>query len=243
MKAASSMIGATLLAVLCCNAPAKAGVRPYVRVEYGGNEFLTKALDDNIAAQQRAFKNAGVASDLKGTGSGYGPGAAAGLWLLPGFRIGATYSYAASHKLNIVHKPGVVFLWDSIDFKLGEIGGEAVLRIPHGHGIMIGGNACQAHVEFTEDQAFQTLAGDDFSWTKAKKDHTTNAAFVGYDQTNDKGGAGFVRAGYAWRDIGAMSSNVLGNQGGPEAAFTSTTVDMDLSGWFLKVGLGFDLGR
>ena len=73
-----------LLCVLA--APAAAGIRPYVRFDYGGNELRTTDVDNAIMAKQAEFVAAGESPGFQKVGSAYGTSGAAGLWIFPAFR-------------------------------------------------------------------------------------------------------------------------------------------------------------
>jgi hypothetical protein len=64
--------------------------------------------------------------------------------------------------------------------------------------------------------------------------------FFGFDNATEKGLAGYILAGYAWRDLGELSGTRTIDDNGTVYDEPIVTVPLDYSGWSVRVGLGYD---
>jgi len=231
------------LLVLMLATPAGAGIRPYVRLDYGGGRFKMSEIDANIARDQKTITDGGLSASFRGIGAGVGSGASAGLWLFPAFRLGATYGYSKSYRENRVHEPGVLFYDDQIQFQLAEFGAEAAVRIERLAGFTLGGSVARSRAQLTEGFTVQQPGSDSFTDITGEGTKTTYGAFVGFDQTNSAGVAGYVRLGYAFRDLGSTPFSGTWSDGIDTYPVSGTTARQDFSGLYLRAGIGFDLVR
>jgi hypothetical protein len=231
--------------MMCCAfaSPAVAGIRPYVRFDYGGRELRMTDVDQMITDNQAAITAIGYPASFAKIGSAYGPSGSAGLWLFPNFRVGGTVSRLRALRSNRVHVPGSYFFQQDLDFSMVEVGGEAVLRFPRLAGLMLGGGVAQGTAKAVEGLSEATPSFEFYQDATAERRLTTYDAFVGLDQTNAAGVAGFVRAGFAFRDVGHMPSRVTQSDGVTSVTFDSSSRWSDYSGFYLKVGVGYDLGH
>ncbi|MGH7743092.1 MAG: hypothetical protein ACRENS_13840 [Candidatus Eiseniibacteriota bacterium] len=220
-----------LAALAMAVSAAGAGIRPYVRVGAGGSQLVMSDVNTQISALQASFQSVNIPADLHSVGAGFGPFGSAGLWLFPDLRVGATVSYLRSTLHNRVHTPGVVFYDDQADFRMTEFGGEAALRIVSLGGLMIGGQVGQGRGELIEGYSWEDAGGQTYIDDTANRTQTTYGAFLGFDQTNERGLAGFVRAGYVWRKIGSMPSSGILSDGVTSVPITGQSVKMDFSGF------------
>ena len=74
----------------------------------------------------------------------------------------------------------------------------------------------------------------------AQRERVTYGVFLGLDQTNEAGLVGFIRAGYAFRDMGRMPCGGTVSDGVTTTQWSGSTTPMDFSGYFVQVGMGFD---
>jgi hypothetical protein len=243
MKAFRPLLLTTVLLAIVTAIPAMAGVAPYVRVDFGVNQLKMKDANDVIMHNEAAFKAAGYPASFQKVGAGYGPSGSIGLWLLPGFRVGATGSYSATTRRNSLNVPGHVFFAQDVDLKMMEFGGEAAIRIRRLAGLTLGGDLCWARAEmvegFTDEEAFGQLYED----ARAHAIRTTGGWFVGLDQTNTAGIAGFVRLGYRYRNVGSMPDRVTISDGVNTAQVSGATIPFDFSGFYVRVGVGYDVAH
>ena len=226
--------------------PTFAGVHPYVRAAFSGNDLRVDNIDANIAADEQAFRNAtGYPVELERVGRAVGPDLAAGIWLAPWVRIGAMYSSHRETVLNdigINHQTTGYHYVDEMEFRTEEMGGEIVLRAKRLAGLCLGGQAARTRARFS-----QNFSESDF-WSEyhlrgtGERTRVTYAAFVGLDQTNEHGIAGFMRAGYRFRDFGSMPARVTEWDASTSDTYETSTIPLDYSGFFMSLGIGFDLG-
>jgi hypothetical protein len=229
--------------VLSCitAAPAVAAFTPYVRVDYGGNELRMSDVNDSIEAMEQNLVAQGAVVSFRGVGTAYGPSVSAGVWLLPEFRLGAVYSYQRAVLTNVFSDEAAeYYLADDNTFRMLEIGLEAAVRMKQLGGLIVGGDLCHGHGELTEGLVNYSVHGQYFAHGSAKRDRLTGGVFVGFEQTNEAGIAGFIRAGYRFRDMGEMPSDFSDSDGVHESI---PTVPVDFSGFCLRVGVGYDFLR
>jgi hypothetical protein len=231
--------------VLACTIalPATAAVSPYVRLQYGGNQL--RMTDGNLLIKrtQATFQSAGYPAEFQSVGPGSGPGGSVGLWLFRGFRVGATYSHFRAVRHNRLHVPGQVFYADDLDFRMTEIGGEAAVRFQKLAGLTLGASVARGKAEMIEGYSYEDLSGQLYLDATANRTRTTFGAFVGLDQTNPAGVAGFIRVGFEYRDMGHMPSQVTLSDGTTTSNATGRTIWLDYSGIYVRAGIGYDLVR
>ena len=232
-----------VLSSLLALKPAAAGVSPYFRVAFSENQLKMSEVNAGIMRSQEAIRAAGYPADFQKIGYAMGPDASAGLWLFSWFRVGATYSYQRSYRENRVHVPGQLFYDDQLGLRMTEVGGEAAIRISRLAGLSVGGEVAQAHAKLIEGYTVEQPGYQYYADGTAERTKTTYGAFVGIDQTNSSGYSGFIRAGYRFRDIGSMPSKGTVSDGTNSASFTGNTFGMDYSGFYVTLGMGFDLVR
>jgi hypothetical protein len=230
------MIIATSLVLVTA---ATACVKPFVRAGYGGQQLVMREHDDLIGAFEHGIPGIGKVPDV---GPGYGPEVAAGLWLAPNLRVGAAYSFQRA-----VRQQRVAYAWDEIwthrsDFRIATIGGEAAARFPRLAGFIVGIEAGAARGELIE--RVEDVAGVTTGWRRtAHRVRPMIGGYVGLDQTNEQGLAGFVRAGWRHRDFDAVHSGVTRYALGEVTSGPGPDLDLDFSGFYVTVGVGFDGGR
>jgi hypothetical protein len=232
---------ASLLLTYAMAAPAAAGVSPYVRLDYGGSEFRMSAIDDNIDRMATSVERAGIPADIKHVGSGYGPSASAGVWLFPGFRVGATCGLHRAVRSNVAYEDSVYFFQDELDLKFTDVGAEAAVRFQALGGLTAGVNLSRGRAELVENLTELSSTSSYYLAGTARGYKNSYGAFVGIDQTNERGLAGFVRLGYVYRDVGRLPSTIVESDGFTDVTTKSKTSWLDYSGFYLKVGVGFDL--
>lgn len=222
-----------------------AGLTPYVRLGYGGGELRMTDLDGAILRTRDALVDAGIPADFHKVGSAYGPAAAAGLWVLPNVRVGATYAYHhASLENGVAATSPLVFVYDdAMNFRVREFGAEAAVRFPKWAGLTVGAGVAAARAQFDETSA----VGDSLlrgalrgTATRTKLVYDVHA---GFDQTNEQGLAGFVRAGWAFRDLGHMDGAADVYDGLAWSRAAITTRWLDFSGPYVVAGIGWDMPR
>ncbi len=240
----------SLLLVCALTAPAAARVSPFVRLDFGGGDLRMTDVDKSITANQTELQAAGYPARFQKAGSAYGPSAAAGVWLTPAVRVGATYSYQkARHSNQLLSTDPAIYYVQNLDMRMSEVGVEAAVRFDRLQGLILGVNVAQGRAEASEDRSTEGLITEhldgsmlDVSMT-AKRTKPTYGAFIGIDQTNVDGVAGYIRAGFQYRDMGHMPGSSSTFNGVTTTPGTGDTVWMDFSGFYLKVGVGFDRVR
>jgi hypothetical protein len=243
MKSRGLSVLASVLLTCAVVAPAVAGIAPYVRLDYGANQL--RMTDGNLRIREisTSLNEAGLPATFKEIGTGVGPSASVGLWILPGLRVGATYSRFRAVLHNSLTVPAQLDYADDLDFRMNEIGAEAAVRFKQLAGLTLGATVAQGRAELTEDY----YAADALGWYSAKgKSHRTKptfGGFVGLDQTNSTGLAGFVRVGFQYRDMGRMSSDVTESDATGTVQVKGTTPWLDYSGFYVRVGMGYDFVR
>src|SRR5262249_2231138 len=149
---------------------------------------------------------AGYPADFGRVPTAYGPHGSAGLWLLPGFRVGATYTYQKSYGVYRVHVPGSFFYEDDLDFRMREFGIEAAVRVPRLMGFTFGGEVARANAKMIEGLGTDDAGGPSSLDVTATGTGTTYNAYVGIEQTNTIHVAGFFRLGYRARRMGHLNA-------------------------------------
>lgn len=222
--------------------PAAAGISPYVRLAMNANRLDMAAINDGIHSDEAGLQQSGLPVDFDPIGPGIGPAGAVGLWLFPGLRVGATISQQHSMRDNRVHAPGY-FYASQYDFYITEVGGEMVVRLQGLAGLCFGGETARARVRGTLGYTEEWSSGQYYLDASARGTATTYRAFIGIDQTNHTGVAGFLRIGYRFARVGSLPSEGVVSDGSSSASFTDQTVPFDYSGYYVSGGIGFDLGR
>jgi hypothetical protein len=244
MRTRGLLVLSSFLLMCAVVAPAAAGLAPYVRIDYGGSQFRMTDANNLIRENEAAFREWGYPIEFKEIGVAYGPGASVGLWLTRGLRLGATYSYLRAVRNNGFEVPENYSYVHEVDLRMTEIGVEAAVRFKRLGGLTVGANVAQGRGELIEGVTEEAYGfGYAHLNAKAHKTKTTYGAFVGLDQTNSSGVAGFIRAGFQYRDIGRMSSEVSSTDGIDTVHGTGRTIWLDYSGFYVKVGVGYDLVR
>ncbi len=223
--------------------PAEAGIVPYVRLDYGSNQLQMHEGNNLIEQAEASFKAQGLPAEFRKVGAGLGPSGSVGLWLFPGFRIGATYSYLRSVRTNHLHVPGQLFYADDLDFRMTEVGGEAAVRFTRLLGFTLGANVAKGRSQLIEGYSAEDASGQLYQDATANGSKTTYGAFLGFDQTNPSGVAGFIRAGFQYRNMGSLPSQLVISDGTTTTQATGNTIPLDYGGFYLKLGIGYDLGH
>jgi hypothetical protein len=233
-----------LLVVAGCATPALAGVPPYIRLEYGGTLMRMTDANSLIHDNETFFKSYGYSASFHKIGASFGPALAAGFWVRPGFRLGATISYQRALRHNGLNLPTYVFYSDDLDFRMTEIGIEAAARFERLHGFTIGANVGQGRAEATEHLTIVDSYGDMIRVHSDSARHKlTFGGYVGIDQANPSGFAGFFRAGFQYRDMGRMPGHAVASDGVSTVEGDTHTVWLDYSGIYVKFGIGYDGAR
>ncbi len=224
-------------------ATAAAGVSPYVRADFGGQQLRMTDANLFVSNLERDFTTAGFSPDFHKVGMGNGPSVSAGLWLLPGFRVGATYSYDLTQVNNYVHEPGVLWYADEAQFRMTEIGGEAAVRVQRWAGLTLGARVAQGTARLAEGYAWEDYAGGTVLYSDGvgTKTKTTYGGWIGLDQTNAAGVAGYVRLGWQYRDMGRITSHIRSTDDVTTWEGDAESVWLDFSGFYFRVGVGYDL--
>jgi hypothetical protein len=244
MKSRNLLVLASFLMACAFAAPVAAGVTPYVRLDWGGTGL--KMTDENnlIRETEASLQAAGYPAAFKTIGTGYGPSAALGLWIVPGVRIGATYSYLKAIRHNNYSNYSNYSYADDLDFRMNEIGVEAAVRSVKLAGLTVGANVARGRAELIERRV-RVVEHElsQYSDATANRTETTYGGFVGFDRTSLRGVAGFIRAGYQYRDIGRVPSHLTTFDGTSIVHSTGRTGWLDYSGFYVKFGVGYDLVR
>ncbi len=234
-----------LIAVAQCLVASVASARigPYARVSFGGDQLRMGAGNALLRDVKTSFEAQGLSADFHNIHAASGPSASAGLWLLPGFRVGATYAAGHSYTENRLHVPGNLFYAEDLDFRMEEVGAEAAITVNRWKGFTLGGHVAQSRAKMIEGHTEQDFTGsvaDLFQDATAEKTKITYGAYMGVEQHNENGIVGFLRAGYQFRDMGSMPSKLLISDGFSSVSATSTTIDLDFSGYYMRLGVGVD---
>jgi hypothetical protein len=232
-----------LVIVVASSGTALAGISPYIRLAVDGNRLDMTDFNAGIHSDEAALQQAGYPANFSPVSPGVGLNGALGLWILPGFRIGAIYSREHARRDNRLHVPGQYFYDNDLNFYINEVGGEAILRIDRLMGLCLGGEVAQASVRGTLGYSEEWFGGQYYVDASASGRATTYRAFIGFDQTNSTGAAGFLHAGYRFASVGRLPSEGVVSDGSTSAAFTSQSVRFDYSGLYVSFGVGFDFGR
>lgn len=233
---------AALLLSLALADPSHAGISPYARLEYGFNGLAMDEPNARISQNETQLRADGFPADFEKIGPGMGPSASLGLWLFPAFRVGATYSTLRSYREHRLHVPGA-FWGEDIDLTMTEIGAEAAVRVRRFGGLTLGGNVASGKAKLVDGFTIEDSGGNYYEDSVSEGTVRTYGAFVGFDQTNAAGVAGFVRLGYQHRDAGSLPMRGTFSDGSTTVAFTDQSVGLDYSGVYFRIGVGFDLVR
>lgn len=236
------LAGVLALAVLS-NAPAaSARITPFFRAEYSGAQLKMEEGNQIIDGNADAMRAMGFRPVFQHVRPAYGPSASAGFWLTPSIRIGATASYQRSVTENHMHVPGAYFFAQDLDFRVTEFGGEAALRVKKWAGFHVGGSIARCRARLIEGYTEQSGFGDYFEDSVAERTKTVYGTFIGIEQTEPTGVAGYLRLGYQFRNMGSMPSALTISDGVTTTYATGQSVPLDYSGWYAKAGFGFDIG-
>jgi hypothetical protein len=233
------------IATLGAAGPSTAGVRPYVRAAFGGNQLRVDNLNANIAANEQAFRDAtGYPIELDRIGRALGSDLSAGVWLARWLRIGATYVHqqeSAGDDFWIDHQSTGYHYVDDLDLRIEEVGGEVMVRWERLAGLCLGGQVASGRASISESLDETDFWSEYHLHATAQLTRVTWSAFVGFDQTNDRGIAGFVRAGYRFRNFGPMPARVTEWDASTSNTYDTMSIPLDYSGFFVSLGLGYDL--
>lgn len=230
--------------VFACAAslPAFAGVAPYVRVDYGANMLDLPGVSEQVRTEEELFADSGLLVDFDDVGPALGWSGSAGLWLLPGFRVGATWSETRSKLDNHVELYGFSYA-DEFRFHMKDVGAEAAIRIRRLGGLTFGGSWARTTADMNERYALFNVHGDYVESESAQRTGSTYGAFVGLDQTNPAGIAGYVRLGFQHRDVGSVPTLLTVTDNGSTTTGAGAPFSLDYTGYYFRVGVGFDLVR
>lgn len=227
---------------LAAAAAAEAMPRPYISGSYGAGGLEMGEVNRIIKAHEAAIKTAYPDISMKKVGPSSEWEVGGGLWLFPALRIGASYSQQHSFRSNRYHSPDRTYFYgEELTFEMAETGLEAAVRVPKLLGFSVGGSMSHAKADFKLSDGEQTPYSYFGTDAKASTAKTTYAAFAGFEQTNEWGWTGYLHAGYRWRNMGTMPSRGISNDGVNFVEWTGTTVEMDYTGPFFKLGIGYDL--
>ena len=173
---------ASVLWMCAAAMPAGAGIVPCVRLDYGSNQLQMRDGNKLIKQAEASFKAQGLPAAFRKVGAGLGPSGSVGLWLFPGLRIGATYSYLRSVRTNHLHVPGRLFYADDLDFRITEVGGEAAVRFTRLLGFTLGANVARGRAEMIEGYSAEDFSGQLHLDATALGSMTTYGALLGFDQ-------------------------------------------------------------
>ena len=234
-----------LVALVLCALPSPIlaqGTRPlpYVRIAISGSQLRMDALNAAMLAQQDAIRAAGGEADFSRAKAAFGPEASAGLWLYPWLRAGLTFGYQRSRLDNSASGANSFAYHDHYRFATTDAGGEAAVRIVRMAGFSFGGQIALTRAQLSNDYGVADATGALHIVTDADHTRTTWGVFVGLDQTNDRGTAGFVRLGYRFRDLGSIPATQSRDDGSNVTYGPVLTAPLDFSGWYASVGIGFD---
>jgi hypothetical protein len=185
----------------------------------------------------------GWPAEFEEVGAAYGPGASAGLWLFPGFRVGATFSYMRAVLNNGFDVPDQLLYVHEADLRVTEIGVEAAVRFERLMGLTLGGNVGRGRGELIEGLTVRDPFDRLYQTSEANKTKTTYGGFIGLEQANDAGVVGYIFAGFQYRDMGRMDSENTLTNGVDTVRWKDKTVWLDYSGYYVKAGIGYDFGR
>lgn len=223
--------------------PAFAGVSPYVRLDYGASKLDLPSVDQQVRDEEDLFLyGAGLWVDFDDPSKAFGPSGSAGLWLFPGFRVGASWSDSRSKVNNPVELSGFTYK-DEFFFRMKDIGGEAAFRIPRLGGLTFGGSIARTKAYMSEQYTLLNVHGSYYETELAEVTGRTYGGFVGFDQTNASGVAGYVRVGYQHRDLGSVPTTVTVIDNGTTTTSAGAPFNFDYSGYYVKAGVGFDWVR
>ena len=240
MKPLRLFLPAGLLFASLLPAPAHAYLNPYVRVGFGGHQARMNDMNNAIGAEVALAQNGGVPVETQFVGPGFGPQVSAGLWLFPGLRAGLTYGEQTSNVRNEYRESGFLYA-DNFQLGLREIGLEAAVRVPRLAGLTFAGQVAQGRATFEREYALENVHGNYYETTTGDHSARTYGVTVGFDQTNERGVAGFLLVGYHRRVLGAVPSTFVMDDNGAVSQSPVDSPALDFSGWSVRAGFGFDL--
>jgi hypothetical protein len=217
-----------------------AAVTPYVRFDFGGSDPRMNDMNDLIHDNQQSWREAGYPVALPDMGYAYGPSAVVGVWLGSTLRVGATCTYEKATWGYHVNVPPVLYFSDSYVFHVVDVGAEAALRCHRLHGFIVGANVGRARADMNEVMRAVDATGSSRWVVDADRARISFGGYVGFDQTNASGAAGYVRAGFQYRDMGHMPGHQVTTIDGATTIEAGETKWMDYSGFYLRVGVGYD---
>lgn len=229
-----------LLLTCAASLPASAGIAPYVRVDFGASMLDLPSVDRQVRQEEELFYDSGLIVDFDGAGPALGLSGSAGLWLLPGFRVGATWSEARSKVNNKVELTGFNYA-DQFQFRMKDVGGEAAIRIRRLGGLTFGGSIAQTKADMSEHYALVNVHGQYYETETVERTGRTYGGFIGLDQTNASGVAGYVRLGFQRRDLGSVPTRLTVTDNGTTTVTEGAPFSLDYTGYYVKAGVGFDL--
>jgi hypothetical protein len=221
------------------SSPAFAGISPYVRLDYGVGMLDLPSVDQQVQADEDQFFYSGLPVDFDTADKAIGPSGSAGLWLFPGFRVGATWSDTRSKVNNPVELSGFTYA-DQFFIRMKDVGAEAAFRIPRLGGLTFGGSLAQTKAEMSEQYTLLNVHGEYYETEIATHTGRTYGGFVGFDQTNASGIAGYVRVGYMHRDLGSAPTTLTVTDNGVTTVSAGAPFSFDYSGYYVRAGIGFD---
>jgi hypothetical protein len=241
----SAVLGLALACAVAAPATAANAFRPYVRVDGSGSGFRMTDVNSNILDDKAVLVSAGANYiDFGKVGTSFGPTVSAGLWLMPCLRVGATYSEHHAVRDNYASNTFTDWYYDDkLDLRTTELGGEAAVRFQRLAGLTFGANYAIAHARATETLSEQDPSNFLDSKGTATRDKSAYGGYVGLEQTNEKGVVGYVHFGFAYRDMGHMPSTWTQTDNSGMTTGTGRSVWMDFSGFYLRVGTGYDFAH
>lgn len=240
MRSRGRSVVLALLLSCAASLPAFAGISPYVRVDFGANMLDLPSVDQQVREAEDEFLFSGLAVDFDEVGPALGPSGSAGLWLFPGFRVGATWSDARSKVNNRVELDGFSYA-DDFQFRMKDVGAEAAIRIRRLGGLTFGGSLALTKADMSEHFTLLNVHGQYYETETVERTGRTYGGFVGFDQTNASGVAGFVRVGFQHRDLGSVPTRLSVTDAGTTTVTEGAPFSLDYTGYYVKVGVGFDL--
>ena len=233
---------ALLALLLACAAalPAFARPAPYVRVDIGANMLDLPSIAQQVRDEEAQFYGSGLLVDFDDPGAAIGLSGSAGLWLFPGFRVGATWSDARSKLDNRVGLDGFTYA-DEFRFHMKDVGAEAAIRIRRLGGLTLGGSVAETKADMSEHYTLLNVHGSYYEAETVERTGRTYGGFVGLDQTNASGLAGYVRVGFQRRDLGSLPTRLTVTENGTTTVTEGAPFSLDYTGYYVKAGVGFDL--
>src|SRR5512134_3146518 len=142
--------------------PVSAELTPYLRFEYGAPLLKMGEGNQIIRDTEAAFRAAGLPASFQDVRPSMGLGASAGLWLTRSLRAGINYSRQRSAVENRLHVPGMLYFADDLDFRITEVGADAMFRVERWAGFSFGGSVARTHAKMIEGYTIQDAFGNLF---------------------------------------------------------------------------------